>query len=67
MAGLCVPDPYLPVVAAARLDCRATIGNIYGLVGIDPSAVPDIGVILSQRLGRACYADFIRRLPGAAP
>ena len=61
-----IPNPHLPVVAATGLDRRAAIGNVHGLIGIDLSAVPNIGVILGQQFSRTGHADFICRLPGPA-
>src|SRR6266850_32479 len=57
-----IPYADLPVVTASRFDGKAAVENIYGLIGVDSSAVPDV-VILSQRFGRTGYANFIARLP----
>ena len=65
--SLRVPNPHLPVVAAARLDGGTTVRHIDRLIGFNAAAVPHIGAILRQSFGRTGHTNFIRRLAGATP
>ena len=63
--SLRIPNPHLPVIAAARFDGGAAIGNIDGLIGIDTTAFPHIGTVVRQSVRRAGHTNFIGHLPGA--